>query len=143
MALMKSWLTVTRMLERGHVVRSNYLWRRQAKAGEETGRKARPVCIVIRTKDNPGRVYLFPITSQKPDQETLSLAFNQIECRRAGLIFPCWIILDEYNLVALDEAYDFESVRPLGSVSPAFLGEVARRIKEAAADGRLSGVKRF
>lgn len=130
------------MLERGHVVRFYYLWKRQAQAGEESGRKARPVCVAIRTKDDPGSIYLFPITSQEPEQDRLSLAFNQIECRRAGLRFPCWIILDEYNLVALDKAYDFEDIRPLGSVSPAFLVDMARTIKQAAAVGRLSGVKR-
>lgn len=130
-------------LERGHVVRFHYLWKREAKAGEESGRKARPVCIALRTKDSPGRIYLFPITSQPPDGGRLSLAFSQMECRRAGLSFPCWIILDEYNLVALDMTYDFEDVHPLGSVSPAFLVEMARAIKQAAAVGRLSGVTRL
>ncbi|MQY48133.1 hypothetical protein GAO09_19010 [Rhizobiales bacterium RZME27] len=65
-----------------------------------------------------------------------------MECRRAGLKFPYWIILDEHNLVDLDKTYDFESTKPFGIVSPAFLTEIARIIKQAAATGRLSGVKR-
>jgi len=37
------------MLEAGDVVRFHYLWTRQAAKGEESGRKARPVCVVVRT----------------------------------------------------------------------------------------------
>lgn len=47
------------MFERGQVVRFHYLWARQANAGEESGRKARPVCFVVRTPGNPGAVYSF------------------------------------------------------------------------------------
>ncbi|MEL4073181.1 hypothetical protein WKW50_23910 [Ochrobactrum sp. GPK 3] len=130
------------MLERGQIVRFFYLWKRQAVAGEESGRKARPVCIVIRTPDNPARLFLFPITSQQPDQSRIALAFSQIECKRAGLAFPCWIILDEYNRVDFDHAYDFEGTRPIGAVSSAFLKEIARNIQSAAADGRLSAIQR-
>lgn len=130
------------MFERGQVVRFHYVWKRQADAGEESGRKARPVCITVRSEGNPGRLFLFPITSQPPAAGKLALAFNQMECRRAGLTFPCWIILDEYNLVDLDKAYDFEGTKPIGIVSPAFLTEIARIIKQAAITGRLSGVKR-
>jgi len=135
-------MKMTKMLERGRIVRFFYLWKRQAKAGEESERKARPVCIVIRTPDNPARLFLFPITSQEPDDSRIALAFNQIECKRAGLAYPCWIILDEYNRVDLDQAYDFDGTRPLGAVSPAFLKEIAKKIQSAAADGRLSAVQR-
>lgn len=130
------------MLDRGQIVRFYYLWKRQAEAGEESGRKSRPVCIVMRTPDNPARVFLFPITSQQPGADRLALAFSQIECKRAGLAFPCWIILDEYNRVNLDRAYDFEDTRAIGSVSPAFLKEIARTVKMAAASGRLAAVQR-
>lgn len=119
-----------------------YRWKRQADSGEESGRKARPVCIVVRTPDNPGAVFLFPITSQQPGPEHLSLPFGEIECRRAGLAVPCWIILDEYNRVDLDKAFDFESTKPIGTVSPAFLARIAARVKEAAQARRLSGVAR-
>jgi len=130
------------MLERGQIVRFFYLWKRQADAGEESGRKARPVCIVVRTPDNPGAAFLFPITSQQPDPDRLSLSFGEIECRRAGLAYPCWIILDEYNRVELDKAFDFESTKPIGSVSPAFLTRIAATVKEAARTRRLSGIAR-
>ncbi len=130
------------MFERGDIVRFFYLWKRQADAGEETGRKARPACIVVRTPDNPSAVFLFPITSQQPDVHRVHLAFSEMECRRAGLDYPCWIILDEYNRVELDKAFDFESTQPIGSVSPVFLTRIAATVKEAARMRRLSGVAR-
>lgn len=139
---MPSSTKTVRMFERGQIVRFFYLWKRQAEAGEETGRKARPACIVVRTPDNPGAVFLFPITSQQPDKDRLHLAFGEMECRRAGLAFPCWIILDEYNRVDLDKAFDFESTQPMGSVSAAFLARIAATVKEAARMRRLSGVAR-
>lgn len=130
------------MLEPGQIVRFFYLWKRQATAGEESGRKARPVCVVVRTAAVPGAVFLFPVTSQLPDTERLSLAISQMECRRAGLDFPCWIILDEYNRVELDKAFDSESTTPLGSFSPAFLKKTALTVKNAAAARRLVGITR-
>jgi hypothetical protein len=87
-------------------------------------------------------VFLFPITSQRPRDERLFLSISQIECRRAGLDFPCWIVLDEYNRVELDKALDFESTRPLGSFSLAFLKKIALAVKDAAAARRLTGVSR-
>jgi len=130
------------MLERGQVVRFHYLWARQAQAGEESGRKARPVCIVVRTPGNPGAVFLFPITSQEPQPDRIALSFPEMECRRAGLVFPCWIILDEYNRVELDKAFDFESTKPVGNVSAAFLEKIAAAVKKASASRVLKGVTR-
>ncbi|MBP2448609.1 hypothetical protein [Rhizobium leguminosarum] len=130
------------MFEVGDIVRFHYLWKRQADAGEETGRKARPVCVVVRTGAVPGVVFLFAITSQMPPDERISLPISQIESRRAGLDFPCFIILDEYNRVELDKAFDFESTVPLGSFSPAFLKKIARTVKDAAASRRISAVSR-
>jgi hypothetical protein len=130
------------MLEPGQVVRFFYLWKRQATAGEESGRKARPVCVVVRTAAVPGVVFLFPVTSQLPGADRISLAVSQMECRRAGLGFPCWIILDEYNRAELDKAFDFDSIVPLGSFSPAFLKRIALTVKNAAAARRLTGVSR-
>ncbi|PZM16481.1 hypothetical protein [Rhizobium tubonense] len=130
------------MLEPGQVVRFFYLWSRQPAAGEESGRKARPVCVVVRTAVVPGAVFLFPISSQMPGPDRPPLAISQVECRRAGLDFPCWIILDEYNRVELDKAYDLETTVPLGSFSPAFLKAIANTVKQAAASRKLGGIVR-
>ncbi len=130
------------MFNAGDVVRFHYLWKRQSDAGEESGRKARPVCVVVRTPAVPGAVFLFAITSQIPPEGRLFLPIREIECRRAGLDFPCWIILDEYNRVEIDKAFDFETGRPLGSFSPAFLKKIAGIVKQAAASRRLAAVNR-
>jgi hypothetical protein len=54
----------------------------------------------------------------------------------------CWSVLDEYNRQELDKAFDFESTRPLGSFSPAFLKKIALTVKDATAARRLTGVSR-
>lgn len=69
-------------------------------------------------------------------------AVSEIECRRGGLRFPSWLILDEYNLLRLDEAYDLASTTPIGTFSPAFVRKVATLIKQAAAQRRLRVVIR-
>ena len=65
------------MFDAGDVVHFHYLWKRQADAGEESGRKARPVCVVVRTPDVPGAVFLFAITSQAPHEDRLSLPISR------------------------------------------------------------------
>ncbi|RZS83372.1 hypothetical protein EV217_2114 [Phyllobacterium myrsinacearum] len=130
------------MLQPGDVLEYHYLWARQADAGEESGRKARPVCLVVRTATNPANLFLFPLTSQKPLRSRASTAISEIECRRAGLDFPSWLILDEYNYVDADKAYDFVSTTPLGAFSEAFLRKIAVLIKQASAERRARAVLR-
>src|SRR5690606_25772790 len=113
------------------VAEFHYLWHRQAEKGEESGRKSRPVCIVVKTPANPDVVFLFPFTSKSPLFGQLALAVSEIECRRIGLAAPCWIILDEYNRVEMDKDYDFVSTQAIGSVSTAFLREIAATIRKA------------
>lgn len=130
------------MLKAGDLLRYYYLWAHQADAGEESGRKARPVCIVVRAPTNPAALFLFPLTSQKPEKTRTFLAVTEIECRRGGLDFPSWLILDEYNRVQLDEAYDLADAAPIGAFSPAFLAKIAGMIKDVAGKRRLRGVSR-
>lgn len=72
----------------------------------------------------------------------MHIAISEIECRRGGLGFPSWLILDEYNRVRIDEAYDLVSTKPIGSFSPAFVRQIAGVIKQAAEQHRLQGVVR-
>ncbi|WP_339761712.1 hypothetical protein [uncultured Hoeflea sp.] len=130
------------MLEQGDVAEFHYLWHREAQKGEESGRKPRPVCIVIKTSGNPDVVFLFPFTSKQPFVGQLALIVPEIECRRIGLAAPCWIILDEFNRVEMDKDYDFVSTEPIGSVSAAFLREIAMTIKQAARASAIKAVKR-
>ena len=130
------------MLEQGDVAEFHYLWHREAAKGEESGRKPRPVCIVIKTPGNPEVVFLFPCTSKQPIGGQLGLSVPEIECRRIGLASPCWIILDEFNRVEMDKDYDFVSTEPIGSVSAAFLRKIATTIKQAARASAIKAVKR-
>lgn len=130
------------MFEQGDVAEFYYLWHREELAGEESGRKPRPVCIVIRTPGNPDVVFLFPFTSRPPMGGQLALEVPEMECRRVGLVAPCWIILDEYNRVEMDKDYDFASSEPIGSVSPAFLREIAATIRQALQSARMKAVNR-
>ncbi len=129
-------------LKAGDIVGYHYLWARQADAGEESGRKARPVCVVVRTPAEPAALFLFPLTSQKPQRTRAHLAVSEIECRRGGLGFPSWLVLDEYNRVGVDAAYDFVTTTPIGTFSPAFVRKIASAIKQAAARRRLRGIAR-
>ncbi|MER8640614.1 hypothetical protein NKJ81_31605 [Mesorhizobium sp. M0018] len=130
------------MLKAGDLLRYYYLWAREADAGEESGRKARPVCIVVRTLATPAALFLFPLTSQKPHRSRPHLAISEIECRRGGLDYPSWLILDEFNRVPVDEAYDLVTTTPIGAFSPAFVRKIAGVIKETAAQRRLRGIVR-
>ncbi len=130
------------MFKPGDLLRYFYLWARQADAGEESDRKARAVCIVVRTPTTPAALFLFPLTSQQPEATRIYIAVSEIECRRGGLDFPSWLILDEYNRVRTDEAYDLATVKPIGSFSPAFVRKIAGVIKEAANQRRLRGIVR-
>jgi hypothetical protein len=115
---------------------------READAGEESGRKARRVCIVVRTPATPAALFLFPPTSQRPDRSRPHLTISEIECRRGGLNYPSWLILDEYNRVQVDEAYDPVTTTPIGAFSPAFVRKFAGVIKETVAQRRLRGIVR-
>ena len=130
------------MLETGHVIRFNYLWAREASRGEETGRKTRPACIVVRTNSNPAALFLLALTSQPPSKGQAIISVPETECKRAHLRAPSWIIVDEYNRVVEDAVHDFESMEPLGKFSVVFLKKVAEALKAEAISRRLKAVVR-
>jgi hypothetical protein len=64
------------------------------------------------------------------------------KCRRVGLDYPSWLILDEYSRMQVDEGYDLVTTTPIGAFSPAFVRKIAGVIKETAAQRRLRGIVR-
>ena len=52
----------------GLVIRSSYLWQREARAGQEEGVKDRPCAVILASTDEEGRtrVYAVPITHSQP-----------------------------------------------------------------------------
>ncbi len=130
------------MFKQGDILRFYYLWSHQVEDGEESGRKSRPVCVVVRTLTNPAMFYLFPITTKQPKADRLSLAISPFECRRSGLDFPVWLIVDEYNVAATDQLFDLASPTPIGRLSPATMTKIAALVKKASSERRLKGVRR-
>lgn len=130
------------MLKPGDLIRYNYLWAREAARGEESGRKARPSCVVVRTPAKPSVLFVFPLTSQQPGSERAFLAVPEIECRRGGLGYPSFLILDEYNRFFEDEAFDLEVPKPIGAFSGPFLRTIAATVRERAQSRRLNAVTR-
>jgi hypothetical protein len=119
----------------GLVISYNYLWAREYDRHEESGRKARPVCvqIIIARNESATIVALFPITSQPPHKGQTALEIPEMEARRIDLTIPSWIILDEWNLDDLAKSPHIADPRPLGVLSSAFMRqarcEAAARIR--------------
>lgn len=129
-------------LTRGSLYHYNYLWSREHKKSEISGRKARPVCLVVRSSASPAVLFLFPLTTRPPTLDTSALEVPVAEGRRANLADPCWIVLDEYNRLTEDELYDFESLRPMGAFSPEFLRRIIVAIAKVSETKRLKAVPR-
>jgi hypothetical protein len=115
----------------GLVIRYNYLWAREFERGEESGRKARPVCVqIVLEGDRSTLVALFPISTQSPHASRTALEIPEMEARRVGLTIPTWVVVDEWNLDDLAISPHVADIRPLGSFSVAFV----KRIRAAAAE---------
>jgi len=130
------------VIKPGDIIDYYYLWHRQAEAGEESGRKARPVCLAVVSQRDPTRLFLFPVTTQPPFRDRAAFALSQLECKRVRLRHPSWLILDEYNIAATDYVTDFGDLEPRGSLTPATLRAVLGEIRALQAAGRLRGVRR-
>ena len=129
------------LMKRGEVYRYNYLWSHQHQRKEISGRKVRPVCLVVRSQRTPADLFLFPLTSQPPG-DRLALAVPENELYLAALRSPCWIILDEYNVLSEGHLYDFDSLSPLGTFSLGFMRKIAGAISAATKQHRLRSVRR-
>jgi hypothetical protein len=129
-------------LVRGSLYRYHYLWSRERWQGEESGRKARPVCLVMKSDANPATRFLFPLTTREPPSYLIALAIDVAECRRSNLVFPSWVVLEEYNRAVSDELYDFDSLDAIGQFGDAFMKRIALEIKRASTMKRLKAVDR-
>jgi hypothetical protein len=130
------------MLEEGAVNTYSFLWAREAEAGEESGRKNRPSCLLIRPSSNRDILYMFAITSRPPEDGRIAEMLPALECRRCNLHDPAWIILDEYNISFATELHDFASLEPIGRFSDGFVKSVAEKAISVAKSGRARGVLR-
>jgi hypothetical protein len=132
---------------RGGVCRFNYFCSHEHDRGEEGGCKIRHACLIVETAD---ALYLFPFTSKKPvsrsvGEKRIFELVPEIERRRIGLsgTGPSYLVLDDFNKVSRSKLYDFEGLDPVGTLSPRFIEQCARRFLKAVAERRtLKGVGR-
>lgn len=128
----------------GDVVLYSYLWAREHERGEESGRKARPACVMVLFKDRAGKetTLLFPITSQRPSYDAHAVEIPQMEARRARLYSPAWIIVSEFNSDDLAESFALEEREPLGTFSGKFMAIVAAKAAAVIRAGASRSVPR-
>lgn len=130
----------------GDVWRYPYLWKREERGGEDSGRKNRPTALaaVITVSGQNTLLYLLPITGTEPMNDQDALEIPATEIRRAGLTEHkrLWIIFDEYNRDELEASFYFELNAGIGSFSKVFLKVMSGRFAQAIRDQRASIVNR-
>jgi hypothetical protein len=134
----------------GLVISYRFLWAREQSQGAEHGRKARPTCVVVPLNLTTDAVVLFPLTTQEPGPDRLSVRVPDTERRRLKLrgSAPSWILLDEANRDVLPGSYHIEPIThdpfvyAYGQFSPAFMRQVLRVLAQAIRAERLTIVRR-
>ena len=84
----------------GLVISYAYLWRDEARRGQEEGRKDRPSVIVLSVEAFEGEtiVIVAPITHRPPQDPDTAIALTVDTKRRLGLDErPSWIVADDLN----------------------------------------------
>lgn len=84
----------------GLVIRYDYLWTREARAGRAQG-KDRPACLVaaMDSAPNPRYVVILPITHSPPDDTTVGIEIPAKVRQALGLDdAPSWVIVSEHNV---------------------------------------------
>lgn len=131
----------------GLIIPYFYLWRREHEAGEESGRKARPVMVVI-SDDAAGRrrVAVAPVTSREPDATRRAVEIPRRVLTHLGLpARRSWVICDEFN--AFDWPGPDVHVTPegkpsFGHVPGAFIERIRAEMRTARDHGALKSVPR-
>lgn len=128
----------------GDIILYSYLWAREFDQGEESGRKARPTCVmlIVAGRDGRQRPLLFPITSQPPRPGARFVEIPETEARRAKLYTPAWVIVDEFNTDDLATSWVIEDSEPLGRFSRKFMARIAVEAAAAIRAGAVRSVPR-
>ncbi len=82
------------------IIRYEYLWETDAKAGREEGGKTRPVVVVLATQQDGDhlRVIVAPVTHAEPDDPRDGIEIPAATCKRVGLDDRRqWMIAAEVN----------------------------------------------
>jgi hypothetical protein len=134
---------MTDTIGHGSVVSYAYLWHREHQRGEESGRKARPACVMLVARSGGQETALFfPITSQRPREQTLAIEIPEIEAKRAQLYPPAWVIVEEFNIDDMEHSFAIEDRKPRGTFSRKFMATLAGAVARAMRDGAARTVTR-
>lgn len=130
--------------QHGEIILYSYLWAREHDRGEETGRKARPTCVmlIVVGKDGRPKPLLFPITSRPPGPSNHFVEVPETEARRAKLYTPAWVIVDEFNTDDPATSWALEDAKPLGRFSKKFMSRIAAAAAGAIRAGKARSVPR-
>ena len=112
-------------IQTGSLIDYQFLWKRESLRGEEEGRKSRPCAVVLRLKNS---FSIMPVTTKRPDSNTLAIPFPEIEARRLGMAgdIERWVIIEEINSDEIP-SYVMEPDALIGQLSKGF----ARQLVEA------------
>jgi hypothetical protein len=137
--------------EAGLVIGYSYLWKREALAGLEEGRKDRPCAIILASyepADGRHRVMVAPISHQPPTDEALALEIPQSIKRVLGLDWArSWVHFEvnrflwpgpDLRPVSRDEPTRFA----YGHLPPNLFAQIVKRIADLAAARSLSATTR-
>jgi hypothetical protein len=119
-------------LRPGAIINYPYLWKWQRDRGESSGRKDRPVRVVIAIRGvdkGHTHVALLAISSMPPRADQRALEIPEIECRRGGLsdVKQAWITVGEYNYDIVERSFYLDINQPtLGRFSRHFMMRLAQ-----------------
>lgn len=89
------------------VVRYDYLWSDEEKAGRREGAKVRPCAVALARKiDDQGRIHvmLVPITHSQPTDPAAAIEIPSAVKRNLGMDDErSWILMRDVNIVAWDD----------------------------------------
>jgi hypothetical protein len=132
--------------EAGLVVRYNYLWREDGKAGR-TNAKTRPACILLAMPD-AAQIVLVPITHTRPAKGTAAIEIPTRVKEHLGLDAErSWVIVDECNV----DAWPSPDLSPIpgtrgryayGFVPPGFYEQIKQLFVKTVEAGRLGRISR-
>ena len=133
----------------GLVIRYDYLWHREAAAGQDHG-KGRPACLVAASDARvaPRFVVLLPITHSRPAGETLGIEVPPRVRRSLGLDDdPAWVIVSEYNVdewpsPGLSSIPGHKGEFSYGFLPPRLFEQIKSKFLELAKEGRAPKVER-
>ena len=86
--------------EPGLVFRYDYVWAREARRGDTTG-KERPACVAVATDSDidPRLVLILPISHSRPTGKDVGVEIPAAVRRQLGLDDePCWVIVSDSNV---------------------------------------------